>query len=143
MYSGSCQVCVGHCYVLILKQFLLRGVPWCDHDDSAEAEDKLPLATNLPPIRCVYHLPYAWSVTPLHFVGLFVIVAWLSLFLPPEAIPGRVTMAMTTLLTLAAMFGSVSQNTPKVSYVSALDVWMCSCIVFVFICLLEYVIVLW
>ena len=70
-------------------------------------------------------------------------MAWLSLFLPPEAIPGRVTMAMTTLLTLAAMFGSVSQNTPKVSYVSALDVWMCSCIVFVFICLLEYVIVLW
>ncbi|TRY72703.1 hypothetical protein TCAL_16186, partial [Tigriopus californicus] len=40
--------------------------------------------------------------------GLFVIVAWLSLFLPPESIPGRVTMAMTTLLTLAAMFGAVS-----------------------------------
>ena len=39
--------------------------------------------------------------------GLFVIVAWLSLFLPPESIPGRVTMAMTTLLTLAAMFGAV------------------------------------
>ena len=39
--------------------------------------------------------------------GLFVIVAWLSLFLPPQSIPGRVTMAMTTLLTLAAMFGAV------------------------------------
>ena len=39
--------------------------------------------------------------------GLFVIVAWLSLFLPPESIPGRITMAMTTLLTLAAMFGAV------------------------------------
>ena len=39
--------------------------------------------------------------------GLFVIVAWLSLFLPAESIPGRVTMAMTTLLTLAAMFGAV------------------------------------
>ena len=42
--------------------------------------------------------------------GLFVIVAWLSLFLPPESIPGRVTMAMTTLLTLAAMFGAVRYN---------------------------------
>ena len=39
--------------------------------------------------------------------GLFVIVAWLSLFLPPESIPGRITIAMTTLLTLAAMFGAV------------------------------------
>ena len=79
----------------------------------------------------------------LSIVGLFVIVAWLSLFLPPEAIPGRVTMAMTTLLTLAAMFGAVRQNTPSVSYVSALDIWMCGCIIFVFFTLLEYVIVLW
>ena len=134
---------LGEIYVLILTQLLSRGVPWCHHDDSAEAEDKLPPATNLPPIRCVYHLPCAWRVTPLYSAGLFVIVAWLSLFLPPEAIPGRVTMAMTTLLTLAAMFGSVRQNTPRVSYVSALDVWMCGCIIFVFICLLEYVIVLW
>lgn len=74
--------------------------------------------------------------------GLFVIVAWLSLFLPPQSIPGRVTMAMTTLLTLAAMFGAVRQSTPKVSYVSALDIWMCTCIIFVFFALLEYVVVL-
>ena len=69
-------------------------------------------------------------------------VAWLSLFLPPECIPGRVAMPMTTLLTLAAMFGAVDQNTPRVSYVSFLVVWMCSCFVFVFLTLLEYVIVL-
>ena len=75
--------------------------------------------------------------------GLFVIVSWLSLFIPPESIPGRVAMAMTTLLTLAAMFGGVRQNTPMVSYVSALDIWMCGCIVFVFFTLLEYVIILW
>ena len=60
------------------------------------------------------------QLTPLTIPGLFVIVSWLSLFLPPESIPGRTGMAMTTLLTLAAMFGAVRQNTPKVSYVSAL-----------------------
>ena len=35
------------------------------------------------------------------------------------------------------------QNTPKVSYVTALDIWMCVCIIFVFLILLEYVVVLW
>ena len=31
----------------------------------------------------------------------------------------------------------------QVSYVSALDIWMCTCIIFVFFTLLEYVVVLW
>ena len=46
-------------------------------------------------------------------------------------------------LLFAAMFGAVRQNTPRVSYVSALDIWMCTCIIFVFFTLLEYVVVLW
>lgn len=46
--------------------------------------------------------------------GLFVIIAWLAIFISPEAIPGRVSMVMMSLLTLMAMFGSVRQNTPKV-----------------------------
>ena len=46
---------------------------------------------------------------------LFVTVAWLSLFVNPEAIPGRISMVMMSLLTLMAMFSGVRQNTPKVS----------------------------
>ena len=92
--------------------------------------------------HCHCNIPKILSFSIILFTGLFVIVSWLSLFLPPESIPGRTGMAMTTLLTLAAMFGAVRQNTPKVSYVSALDVWMCSCVVFVFFILLEYVIIL-
>ena len=48
---------------------------------------------------------------------------------------------MTTLLTLTAMFGAVRQNVPRVSYVSYLDIWMVMCILFVFICILEFSIV--
>ena len=46
---------------------------------------------------------------------LFVTVAWLSLFVNPEAIPGRISMVMMTLLTLMAMFSGIRQSTPKVS----------------------------
>ncbi|XP_071742936.1 glycine receptor subunit alpha-4-like [Lepeophtheirus salmonis] len=89
---------------------------------------------------------------------IFVIVAWLSLFIPPESIPGmythltlkymiisstlgRVGMSLTTLLALTAMFGAVRSNVPKVSYVSYLDIWIVTCIVFVFFCTLEFSIV--
>ncbi len=45
---------------------------------------------------------------------LFVTIAWLSLFVNPEAIPGRISMVMMTLLTLMAMFSGVRQSVPKV-----------------------------
>lgn len=50
-------------------------------------------------------------------------------------------MSMTTLLTLASMFGSLSSVTPRISYVTKLDVWMVVCIVFVFGSLLEFTII--
>ena len=50
-------------------------------------------------------------------------------------------MGMTTLLTLIAMFGATRKDAPKVSYVSYLDIWMLSCIIFVFGSMLEFVIV--
>jgi len=74
--------------------------------------------------------------------GLFVMVAWFSMFVPLNHVPGRVTMAMTTLLTLASMFGSLTNVTPPISYHTRLDIWMISCIVFVFATLAEFTIVI-
>ena len=54
---------------------------------------------------------------------------------------GRVGLGMMTLLTLTAMFGSTRQNVPRVSYVSYLDVWMVTCILFVFASMIEFVVV--
>ena len=48
--------------------------------------------------------------------GLFVIIGWFSLYIPIEHVPGRVTMGMTTILTLAAMFSAIATTTPRVSY---------------------------
>ena len=46
-------------------------------------------------------------LTPLCASTVFVVLAWLSLFVPAESVPGRVGMGMTTLLTLTAMFSAV------------------------------------
>ena len=74
--------------------------------------------------------------------GLFVILAWLSLFVPQSSVPGRVGMGMTTILTLTVMFNRVRQNVPKVSYVSYIDIWMVMCLVFVNCCMFEFVAVI-
>ena len=62
-------------------------------------------------------------------------------------------MGMTTILTLTAMLrlvnppsplpsrSGVRQNVPKVSYVSFLDVWMVTCLVFVNSCMFEFILV--
>lgn len=72
---------------------------------------------------------------------VFVVLAWLSLFIPAESVPGRVGMGMTTLLTLTAMFSAVRQSVPRVSYISFLDIWMLTSMIFVFSCILEFILV--
>ena len=55
---------------------------------------------------------------------------------------GRVTMGMTTMLTLASIFGSLTNVTPPISYHTRLDIWMISCLVFVFGTLAEFTLVI-
>ena len=50
-------------------------------------------------------------------------------------------MGMTTLLTLTAMIGSTRGSIPRVSYISYLDIWMVTCIIFVFASMVEFTVV--
>ena len=72
---------------------------------------------------------------------MFVGISWLSLFLPPEYVPGRVLMFMTALLSLVSMDSSAQQTMPQVNYLTLLDIWMVICMLFVFICILEFILV--
>ncbi|XP_046400747.1 glycine receptor subunit alpha-4-like isoform X2 [Ischnura elegans] len=87
--------------------------------------------------RMNYHLLQTYIPS-----GLFVVVSWLSFMVPRECAPGRLAICMTTLLTLTAMFGAVRQNTPTVSYIKALDIWMVGCIICVFFALAQFASVL-
>ena len=51
-------------------------------------------------------------------------------------------MSMTSLLTLASMFNSLTYVTPPISYITKMDVWMVACITTVFTILLEFTIVI-
>jgi len=72
---------------------------------------------------------------------LFVIVSWVSFWMDVEHVPGRVALGVTTLLTISSKSAGLSSESPQVSYVKAIDIWMGSCTAFVFSALIEFTVV--
>ncbi|XP_078575169.1 gamma-aminobutyric acid receptor subunit beta-1-like [Branchiostoma floridae x Branchiostoma japonicum] len=72
---------------------------------------------------------------------LLVISSWVSFFINPEAVPARVTLGITTVLTMTTLSSAAKESLPKISYIKAIDVYLAMCFFFVFAALLEYAIV--
>ncbi|GIX89065.1 glycine receptor subunit alpha-3 [Caerostris darwini] len=72
---------------------------------------------------------------------LIVIMSWISFWIKPEAVPARVTLCVTSLLTLSTQHAQSQKALPPVSYIKAIDIFMSSCTVFVFASLMEYAMV--
>ena len=64
---------------------------------------------------CILHSFHLFEINPEYTLPVLQVLAWLSLFVPVESVPGRVGMGMTTLLTLTAMFSSV-RRTQEISF---------------------------
>ncbi|OQV20937.1 Glutamate-gated chloride channel [Hypsibius exemplaris] len=69
---------------------------------------------------------------------MLILVSWVSFWLDPEATPARVTLGVTTLLTMATTQSGINAQLPPVSYTKAIDVWMGVCILFIFSALVEF-----
>jgi len=69
---------------------------------------------------------------------LIVMMSWISFWIKPEAVPARVTLGVTSLLTLSTQHANSQKSLPPVSYIKAIDMFMSSCTVFVFLSLIEY-----
>ena len=58
----------------------------------------------------------------------FILIAWLSVLVPPTMLRTRLLLNCTNLLTIISMYLSISKTeakrVPKVSYVTALNLWM-------------------
>ncbi|CAB3404640.1 unnamed protein product [Caenorhabditis bovis] len=73
--------------------------------------------------------------------SLIVIISWFSFWLDVEAVPGRVSLSITTLLTLATQSSAARMALPQASDVKAIDVWMGTCMAFVFSAMIEFTVV--
>lgn len=65
---------------------------------------------------------------------LIVILSWVSFWISVDATPARISLGLLTVLAMTTQ----SSGLPKVSYFKAIDVWMVSCLCFVFAALIEF-----
>uniref|UniRef100_A0A914VZS1 Uncharacterized protein n=1 Tax=Plectus sambesii TaxID=2011161 RepID=A0A914VZS1_9BILA len=83
-----------------------------------------------------YHLVQTYIPT-----GLIVAISWVSFWIDRNAVPARVSLSFTTLLTLSTMSAGLRFALPAVSYAKAIDYWVGLCMLFVFGALLEFAVV--
>ncbi|VDM23791.1 unnamed protein product [Toxocara canis] len=74
---------------------------------------------------------------------MLVAVSWVSFWLDKDSVPARVTLGVTTLLTMTTQASGVNANLPPVSYTKAIDIWIGVCMAFIFGALLEFALVNW
>ncbi|NP_001161556.1 glycine receptor alpha 1 subunit-like protein [Saccoglossus kowalevskii] len=82
-------------------------------------------------------LGYYWLII---FIPSFMLVllSWVSFWINPFASPARVSLCITSVLTITTQAIGVHETLPKVSYATAIDVWMALCLIFVTASLFEY-----
>merc|ERR1712223_262914 len=75
--------------------------------------------------------------------GLFVVVSWISFLIPTDIVPGRMALLITLFLVLVNIFNNITTNSPKAEGLTAIEIWMLACILFVFGSLIEYAVILY
>ncbi|GIY34695.1 glycine receptor subunit alphaZ1 [Caerostris darwini] len=71
---------------------------------------------------------------------LIVAVSWVTFWLSLEAAPARVALSITSLLTLCTQAQQNKSQLPPLNYITAVDIWLFTCIFMVFSTLVEFAI---
>ena len=75
----------------------------------------------------VFKRQFSYYLITIYVPGcMLVIVSWVSFWLDPHAVPARVALGVTTLLTMSTQTASINSALPPVAYTKAIDVWQVS-----------------
>ncbi|XP_029796552.1 gamma-aminobutyric acid receptor subunit rho-3 [Suricata suricatta] len=69
---------------------------------------------------------------------LMVMLSWGSFWIDRRAVPARVSLGITTVLTMSTIISGMSASMPQVSYIKAVDVYLWVSSLFVFLSVIEY-----
>ena len=67
-----------------------------------------------------------------------VIMSWFNFWLNRSATPARITLGVTTVLTLSTLMNKADLNLPKTAYPKAIGIYLWVCFVFTFAALIEF-----
>ncbi|XP_074547859.1 gamma-aminobutyric acid receptor subunit gamma-1 isoform X1 [Halichoeres trimaculatus] len=70
--------------------------------------------------------------------SMIVVLSWVSFWINKDAVPARTSLGITTVLTMTTLSTISRKSLPKVSYVTAMDLFVSVCFIFTFAALMEY-----
>ncbi|XP_046887460.1 gamma-aminobutyric acid receptor subunit gamma-3-like [Hypomesus transpacificus] len=69
---------------------------------------------------------------------LTVVLSWVSFWIKSDATPARTALGITSVLTMTTLSTVARTSLPRVSYVTAMDLFVTVCFLFVFAAMIEY-----
>jgi len=73
--------------------------------------------------------------------ALITVLSWVSFWIDFQATAARISLGITTVLTITTISTNVRQSLPKIPDIKAIDVYLIICFVFIFLGLVEYTMV--
>ena len=79
-----------------------------------------------------------------HYIpsAFVVFLSWLSFWIDRHAVPARISLVITCILSTMFLFESINSSLPQISYLKAVDHYLITSFVFIVSCMVEYVCVL-
>ena len=82
------------------------------------------------------------AVTRYLPTGLLVMISWISFFIPPDIVPGRMALLVTIFLMIINLSASSRVVAPRAKALTALDIWLLTSMIYVTMALFEYALLL-
>ena len=105
----------------------------------------LPFSETFPLLKATFKVERTFSYYLFRLylpTSLLVMLTWATFWIPGKAVPARVTLVVTNFLSTMFILQSSASHIPKVTYTTALEVYLFTNVLFIIGVMLEYMVVL-